>query len=88
VNLRALVGKVLYTGTSPSDDFARVNNKGIVKGLFADLEPAANPSGDILQFYAGKHHRYKLFNPIISSVYLAWLARCILVAVGAGATWW
>ncbi len=62
LNLQAFVGKILYTGTSASDDFARVNKNGVVKGLFADLEPADNSSSDVLQLYGGKHHRYKLFD--------------------------
>lgn len=66
-NLQAFVGSVLYTGTSPSDDIAHVNKKGVVKSLTADLEPADNPTGDILQLFI-TDHQYSLFDPTMTNV--------------------
>jgi hypothetical protein len=63
VNLQAFVGGILYTGTSPSDDSAVVDGKGLVTSMVADLEPANNPLGNILQLFSGPNPTYTLFSP-------------------------
>ena len=57
------MGGILYTGTSPSDDSAVVDGKGLVRSMVADLEPANNPLGNILQLFPGANPTYTLFSP-------------------------
>lgn len=63
VNLQAFVGGTLFTGTSPSDDSAVVDGKGLVTSILADLEPANNPLGNILQLFSGASPTYTLLTP-------------------------
>jgi hypothetical protein len=67
VDLEARVGHVLYTASSPADDFALVSENGIVRGLFADLEPNG-PFGDVLQLYPGQRHQYILWDADMDSI--------------------
>ena len=66
IKLPASVGGVLYTGTSRSDDSAILNGEGDVTSLFADLEPADNPKGDTLAFYA-RDPIYISWNPTLTT---------------------
>jgi hypothetical protein len=65
INLQAVVAGVPYAGTSPSDDSVMLNGGGLVSSMFADLEPADNPAGNILQLYAGEIYAY--WNPTLTT---------------------